>query len=106
MASEKENCAHDLFGTNSSPRAKFGRAVLRHILNDRSFFEKEESEEWCALLAKYGYVERVTYDPSTHGDIDHADAGDEVWIFTEAMRADARDEPNDATQATIGISDT
>lgn len=74
---------------------KFGREVLRDILNDRLFFETEQSEEWCALLAKYGYVERVAYDPSAHGSIDHADAGDEIWFFTGAMRADAA--PADAS---------
>lgn len=73
----------------AQPVAEFGSAALRHILNDRSFFEKEESEEWCALLAKHGYVERVNYDPEVHGEIDFADGGDEVWIFTDAMKRDA-----------------
>jgi len=70
--------------------AMFGREVLAAILADRNFFDSEESEKWCELLAKFGYAERITYDPEKHGQIDNAEPGFDVWIFTDAMRAAAK----------------
>lgn len=68
----------------------FGAAVLRGILDDHDFFGSEESEGWCELMAKFGYIARQIYDPNLHGEIDFAEPGDSVWIFTDAMKRDAR----------------
>lgn len=67
----------------------FGSAVLRDILADTSFFESEESEQWCELLERHGYVERGIWDSAKHGESNVLGDGDEAWIFTEKSRRDA-----------------
>lgn len=70
--------------------AEFARDVLGWILNESFFFSWEESETICAMLQKHGFVERALYDPEKHGDIDGAEPGSDVWVWTDRMRAEAR----------------
>lgn len=74
----------------TSSAEQFGRAVLADILKDEFFFETESSVDWCKLLERFGYAEFVPYDPEKHGDNVVADPGQDIWVFTDKMRAEAR----------------
>jgi hypothetical protein len=69
--------------------AAFGSEVLRNILSDEFFFESEESERWCELLQRHGYVERGVWDSAKRGEHSVLEGGDEAWLFTDKMRTDA-----------------
>lgn len=71
-------------GTEESPYAAFGRAIIDWARDPQEFFfSLEASEDICEIAQSHGLVQFVAYDPTKHGEIDDVDAGDMVWIWTE-----------------------
>jgi hypothetical protein len=72
--------------------AAFGLAMLRYFYEDEFFFETEQSEDICPILAAHGFMEWRAYDPATDGEHSILYAGDEGWFWTATAIAAARKE--------------
>lgn len=53
--------------------------LIWHLRDTEFFFGDEGSDDVAEILQKYGFIERVKYDPSAHGEVECADPGDEIW---------------------------
>jgi len=96
-------CRDELLQTLESQAVHKPQATLRQQLNQYKlfsglvfdYFGKGSWELDCfdfeEIGVKTGLVERVVYDPDTHGEIEAAEPGDRVWVPTELGRAALRE---------------
>ena len=73
----------DLLGLQVGDCGALGLRVLSWLVDD-NWGNSLDACDVCEWALASGLLERVTYDPAQHGEIDEAEPGQEVWILTKA----------------------
>ena len=66
--------------------ATFGHKFYDLIRNKDYWFGDEWSEDVMPFAVEAGLAVQVKYDPEIHGQIEDAEPGYDVWIWTDALK--------------------